>query len=149
MGCIEVPPTLLILSLLPFFHPPLSSLPLPLGAFLVPYTIMLFILGIPLFYLELTFGQATRKGTIMAWYTIAPNLVGIGVSSFVINCFVCLYYNVIIAWVFYYLFNSFHARLPWGFCFGQYIVDEDMAVYLNRTDGSLLERLSCFNRSTE
>ena len=157
MGCIEVPPTLLILSLLPFFHPPLSSLPLPLGAFLVPYTIMLFVLGIPLFYLELTFGQATKKGSIMAWYAIAPNLVGIGVSSFIVNCFICIYYCVIIAWVFFYLFNSFHARLPWGFCFGEFVLDYNNDVnrtedFLNATAGSgasVAERLSCFNRSTE
>ena len=118
---------------------------------------MLFVLGIPLFYLELTFGQATKKGSIMAWYAIAPNLVGIGVSSFIVNCFICIYYCVIIAWVFFYLFNSFHARLPWGFCFGEFVLDYNNDVnrtedFLNATAGSgasVAERLSCFNRSTE
>ena len=117
---------------------------------------MLFVLGIPLFYLELTFGQATMKGSIMAWYSIAPNLVGIGISSFIVNCFICVYYCVIIAWVFFYLFNSFHARLPWGFCFSNefYVLDfenrtDDFLNVTNMTGRSLTERLSCFNRSTE
>ena len=121
--------------------------------------VMLFVLGIPLFYLELSFGQAVKAGSIAAWHKIAPNLVGIGISSFIINCFIAVYYNVIIAWVLYFLFHSFRSRLSWGFCFGEYTLDyqrNESQVFLdyirqNTSYGnrSELEILSCFNRSTE
>ena len=94
----------------------------------------------------------------MAWYSIAPNLVGIGISSFVINCFICIYYCVIIAWVFYFLFHSFHAQLPWGFCFDVFVPDygdqpqDFVELVRNNTryaDLSTTQILGCFNRSTE
>lgn len=37
------------------------------GAFLVPYFIMLFLQGLPIFYLELAIGQRLRKGAIGVW----------------------------------------------------------------------------------
>lgn len=46
------------------------------GAFLVPYLIMLVVLGIPLLYMELTVGQYTRKGPVHAMATVCPLLKG-------------------------------------------------------------------------
>lgn len=43
-----------------------------LGAFLVPYCIMLLIGGIPLFYMELALGQHERKGAITTWGNLVP-----------------------------------------------------------------------------
>uniref|UniRef100_A0A5K4EU31 Transporter n=1 Tax=Schistosoma mansoni TaxID=6183 RepID=A0A5K4EU31_SCHMA len=37
------------------------------GAFLIPYFISVFLAGIPLFLLEVTVGQVTRRGVIAAW----------------------------------------------------------------------------------
>lgn len=37
------------------------------GAFLIPYAIMLFIAGIPLFFFELSFGQFASQGPITVW----------------------------------------------------------------------------------
>ena len=37
------------------------------GAFLIPFTIMLFISGIPLVYLELSFGQFASEGVVTVW----------------------------------------------------------------------------------
>jgi solute carrier family 6 amino acid/orphan transporter-like 15/16/17/18/20 len=37
------------------------------GAFLIPYFVMLAIEGIPIFYLELAIGQRLRKGAIGVW----------------------------------------------------------------------------------
>ena len=34
----------------------------------------------------------------------------------IISALVCVYYNVIITWAFYYLFKSFAAELPWASC---------------------------------
>lgn len=41
-------------------------------------------------------------------------LVGIGVGMLCVSTLVCLYYNVIIAWTFYYLGSSFQSPLPWS-----------------------------------
>lgn len=46
------------------------------GAFLVPYCIMLFVGGIPLFYMELALGQFHRKGAITCWGRIVPLFKG-------------------------------------------------------------------------
>jgi len=77
------------------------------GAFLIPFMIMLVLEGIPLFLIELGIGQRMRLGALGVWNTIHPWLGGIGISSCIVTLFVALYYNVIITWVFYYLFNSF------------------------------------------
>lgn len=77
------------------------------GAFLIPFMIMLILEGIPLFLIELGIGQRMRLGALGVWNTIHPWLGGIGISSCIVTLFVALYYNVIITWVFFYLFNSF------------------------------------------
>ena len=76
------------------------------GAFLIPFAIMLILEGIPLFLVELGMGQKMRLGSLGVWNTIHPWLGGIGIASCVVTFFVTLYYNVIITWCFYYLFNS-------------------------------------------
>lgn len=50
----------------------------PSGGFLIPYVIMLFLEGIPLFYMELAIGQKMRLGSIGAWTAISPYLGGVG-----------------------------------------------------------------------
>uniref|UniRef100_A0A1L8DK64 Transporter n=2 Tax=Nyssomyia neivai TaxID=330878 RepID=A0A1L8DK64_9DIPT len=86
------------------------------GAFLIPFAIMLILEGIPLFLIELGMGQKMRLGSLGVWNTIHPWLGGIGISSCLVTLFVSLYYNVIITWCFYYLFNSFRYPLPWSSC---------------------------------
>ena len=114
---------------------------------------MLIVLGIPLFYLELSLGQAIKKGPLNAWYTLSPNLAGIGVSSIIVNVFGLIYYNVIISWVFFYLFHSFHKDLPWGVCFGHNILGisdkEKLDILRNISESKAAKLISCFNSSTE
>ncbi|XP_053571764.1 sodium- and chloride-dependent transporter XTRP3 [Bombina bombina] len=86
------------------------------GGFLIPYFIMLIVEGMPLLYLELAVGQHLRQGSIGAWKTISPYLIGVGYASVVVSFFLCIYYNVINAWAFWYLFNSFQDPLPWSIC---------------------------------
>ncbi|XP_030601843.1 sodium- and chloride-dependent GABA transporter ine-like [Archocentrus centrarchus] len=86
------------------------------GAFLVPYLFMLVVLGIPLLHMELTVGQHTRRGPVHALATVCPLLKGVGIASVAISFIMCIYYNVIITWALYYLFNSFQAPLPWQNC---------------------------------
>ncbi|XP_017756346.1 PREDICTED: sodium- and chloride-dependent transporter XTRP3 isoform X1 [Eufriesea mexicana] len=93
------------------------------GAFLIPFFVMLILEGVPLFLIELGLGQRMRQGALGVWNTIHPWLGGIGIASCIVTFFVALYYNVIITWCFYYLFNSLEAvtikfgePLPWAQC---------------------------------
>uniref|UniRef100_A0A8C4YXP7 Solute carrier family 6 member 17 n=1 Tax=Gadus morhua TaxID=8049 RepID=A0A8C4YXP7_GADMO len=87
-----------------------------LCAYLVPYFILLILIGIPLFFLELAVGQRIRRGSIGVWNYVYPQLGGIGVSSLMVCGFVGLYYNVIIGWSIFYFFQSFQFPLPWAEC---------------------------------
>jgi SNF family Na+-dependent transporter len=42
--------------------------------------------------------------------------LGAGLATVVISFLFTTYYNVIITWAFYYLFNTFTSVLPWSFC---------------------------------
>ncbi|XP_031313637.1 sodium-dependent neutral amino acid transporter SLC6A17 isoform X2 [Camelus dromedarius] len=86
------------------------------GAYLVPYLVLLIIIGIPLFFLELAVGQRIRRGSIGVWHYVCPRLGGIGFSSCIVCLFVGLYYNVIIGWSIFYFFKSFQYPLPWSEC---------------------------------
>lgn len=86
------------------------------GAFLIPYFIMLFLQGLPIFYLELAIGQRLRKGAIGVWSQVSPYLGGIGISSAIVSYIVALYYNLIIAWCLIYFLHSFESPLPWATC---------------------------------
>lgn len=71
---------------------------------------MMIIEGMPLLLLELGIGQKMRKGSFVVWNFIHPSLGGIGLGSTVIAILVGSYYNVIIAWCIFYVFNSFQVR---------------------------------------
>ncbi|XP_046351909.1 sodium- and chloride-dependent glycine transporter 2-like [Haliotis rufescens] len=85
------------------------------GAFLIPYLICLVFLGIPIFGLEVAFGQFGAKGPISIWY-INPAMKGIGYAGVLVSTVICIYYDVIIAWGLYYLFASMTDVVPWSKC---------------------------------
>lgn len=60
------------------------------GAYLVPYFILLLLIGIPLFFLELAVGQRIRRGSIGVWNYVYPQLGGIGVSSLMVSADITL-----------------------------------------------------------
>ena len=83
---------------------------------MIPYFLSLFLLGIPLFFLELAIGQSLRQGSVGVWNAIHPYLGGVGYACVVVCLLVGMYYNMIIAWCFYYLFASFQDPLPYSNC---------------------------------
>ncbi|KAJ4937348.1 hypothetical protein JOQ06_001912 [Pogonophryne albipinna] len=86
------------------------------GAFLIPYVVFLFTCGIPIFFLEVSLGQLTGQGEITCWRKICPIFEGLGYGSQVTLLYNMVYYIVILAWAFLYLFSSFHTVLPWASC---------------------------------
>ncbi|KAK7111434.1 sodium- and chloride-dependent glycine transporter 1-like [Littorina saxatilis] len=85
------------------------------GAFLIPYTLCLIFLGIPVFAMETAFGQFGGRGPLTIWF-ISPAFRGIGIASVLISMVIQLYYGVVISWGIYYLFASMKAVLPWTRC---------------------------------
>ncbi|ROL50721.1 Sodium- and chloride-dependent GABA transporter 2 [Anabarilius grahami] len=86
------------------------------GAFFVPYVLFLFTCGIPLFFLETSLGQFTSQGGITCWRKICPLFEGLGYGSQVVVLYTGVYYIIILAWAFLYLFSSFSSELPWASC---------------------------------
>ncbi|XP_078143767.1 sodium- and chloride-dependent GABA transporter 2-like [Centroberyx gerrardi] len=86
------------------------------GVFLVPYVLFLFTCGIPLFFLEISLGQLTGQGGITCWRKICPLFEGLGYGNQMIMLYTVMYYIVILAWAFLYLFSSFNTELPWANC---------------------------------
>lgn len=112
------------------------------GVFLIPYLLIVFIGGIPVFFLEIALGQFMKQGGVSAW-NIAPlfkgrNLsvilsrlwysalwriwhsffcsLGLGLASMVIVFFCNTYYIMILVWGLYFFFHSFTNPLPWATC---------------------------------
>ncbi|XP_078602962.1 sodium- and chloride-dependent glycine transporter 1-like isoform X1 [Branchiostoma floridae x Branchiostoma japonicum] len=85
------------------------------GAFLIPYLLFLTFAGIPLFMMEMSFGQYGSLGPLTIWRA-CPIFKGIGYGMVVVSGLVCIYYNVIIAWTLHFLFSSFTSALPWASC---------------------------------
>jgi len=84
------------------------------GAFLIPYLIALFVLGIPLLILEFAIGQKIQKGAVDAFKTVHHKLRGIGVAAVFSGFVVVIYYAAVMAWSLLYFINSFSAKLPWS-----------------------------------
>ncbi|XP_069033858.1 sodium- and chloride-dependent creatine transporter 1 isoform X1 [Embiotoca jacksoni] len=85
------------------------------GVFLIPYLLIVFVGGIPIFFLEIALGQFMKAGSINVW-NIAPLFKGLGYASMVIVFFCNTYYIMVLAWGFYYLIKSFGSTLPWSSC---------------------------------
>nr|QQY02531.1 glycine transporter [Cryptocotyle lingua] len=85
------------------------------GAFLIPYTLMLLLLGLPLFFLEFAFGQFASLGPISVW-NISPLFKGIGYAMVLVSWILVIYYQVVVAQCIYFLISSFTSVLPWTDC---------------------------------
>ncbi|CAF3552794.1 unnamed protein product [Rotaria sp. Silwood1] len=85
------------------------------GAFLIPYFILYFLIGAPIYYLELALGQFSSRGPATA-FILAKGWQGVGFAM-IINSVLCMfYYNVIISWALFYFIASFRKTLLWKNC---------------------------------
>eukprot|EP00794_Sanderia_malayensis_P003630 gene3630-4144_t len=86
------------------------------GAFLIPYLIMMILCGLPMYYLEVSIGQYYSRGPIQTWRAMCPLFTGIGYAMVTVCFLISIYYNVIIGWILFYLFDSFRKDVPWRTC---------------------------------
>ncbi|KAG7209786.1 hypothetical protein KM043_011404 [Ampulex compressa] len=85
------------------------------GAFLIPYIVVLFVIGKPFYYMEMVLGQFTSRSCIQIW-SVSPAFKGIGYGVTVSVFSVLTYYCALMALVVYYMIASFQSVLPWAFC---------------------------------
>ncbi|RNA14741.1 sodium- and chloride-dependent neutral and basic amino acid transporter B(0+) [Brachionus plicatilis] len=119
------------------------------GVFLIPFFFFLFLVGIPLVFLELGVGQFTSTGPLTCWQMV-PLFRGIGLSMNIVNAYLSIFYNMIIAYSLYFLVLSFNSKLPWEECNPQWsspnCVDDyspDKFTFTNCMNSSLY--LKCSN----
>lgn len=82
------------------------------GVFLIPYFVALFTAGIPILILEFALGQKMQKGAPGAFASIDKNFEGVGWWAVITALIITMYYSVVMAWVWDYLWSSL--TLAWG-----------------------------------
>lgn len=82
------------------------------GAFIIPYLLSLTLLGMPLFLLELAFGQFYRQGISGTMAKIHHKFIGVGLFHIWTTMLILSYYCTILTWIFNYIVVSFAASLP-------------------------------------
>ncbi|KAF7398690.1 hypothetical protein HZH66_006587 [Vespula vulgaris] len=95
------------------------------GAFLIPYIILLFLVGKPFYFLEMIMGQFSGRSSIRVW-NVSPAFVGVGWAQFSSTIVLATYYSSLMALTLYYLIASFSIELPWAKCleeWGPYCID--------------------------
>ncbi|XP_028027046.1 sodium-dependent nutrient amino acid transporter 1-like isoform X3 [Bombyx mandarina] len=85
------------------------------GAFLIPYIIVLFLVGKPMYYLECVLGQFSSRNSVKVW-SLSPAMKGTGYAQALGCGYILSYYVVIVGLCLYYLSMSFQSTLPWAVC---------------------------------
>ncbi|XP_076183506.1 sodium-dependent nutrient amino acid transporter 1 [Ptiloglossa arizonensis] len=122
------------------------------GAFLIPYIIVLFVVGKPFYYLEMILGQFTSSSSIRIW-NMSPAFVGVGWAQFCSNVALMTYYSSLMGLTLFFLIASFSAELPWAKCreeLGNYCVDSARMLNIssestNVIEGTRSEGVNMFN----
>ncbi|XP_021360094.1 sodium- and chloride-dependent glycine transporter 2-like isoform X2 [Mizuhopecten yessoensis] len=85
------------------------------GAFLIPYLITIFLLAVPMYFLEASLGQFSGKTMQNVW-CYCPLIRGEGLGLLLMLMACVWYYVMLTTWVLYYLYQSFFYPLPWSTC---------------------------------
>ncbi|XP_037087499.1 sodium-dependent nutrient amino acid transporter 1-like [Pollicipes pollicipes] len=85
------------------------------GAFLIPYVVVLLLIGKPLYYMELAMGQFSSFGCVRVW-NVVPAARGVGYGQMIGTASVVSYYVALMALTVFYFVASFSSVLPWTVC---------------------------------
>lgn len=89
------------------------------GAFLIPYLVVLLLVGKPIYYLEMLVGQFGGRGSINV-YDVVPLMRGIGYGQLFAVAALLSYYAALLALTVRYFLASFKAVLPWSECLAEW-----------------------------
>ncbi|XP_030241857.1 sodium-dependent nutrient amino acid transporter 1 isoform X2 [Drosophila navojoa] len=85
------------------------------GAFLIPYLIVLFLIGKPIYYLEMVIGQFSSRASVKV-FDLCPAMKGVGIGQGFQVFMLSTYYASLVAIFCRYFVDSFHSPLPWATC---------------------------------
>lgn len=116
------------------------------GAFLIPYVIAVFVIGVPMLILEFSLGHFTQRAAPAAFARSHRRLEFVGWWSIILGFVIITFYTVILAYCFSFLWFSIKGivtggQLPWagegleGVTNAKSFFFDD---YLGRTDGNAL-----------
>jgi len=84
------------------------------GAFFIPYVMALFLIGIPVLFLEISLGQYYQRGDVSVFSGIHKRMRGVGLLSIVCGYILFTYYGMLVTWVIRTFFESNKDNAPWG-----------------------------------
>ncbi|XP_022249935.1 sodium-dependent nutrient amino acid transporter 1-like [Limulus polyphemus] len=113
------------------------------GAFLIPYFIVLFLIGKPIYYFELCIGQFSGRSMVKVWGCV-PALRGIGIGQMLTGFYFAVFYTYIMSLTLFYIVSSMQAQLPWTQCDVTWADDTCYDHKLNLTN----ETTNLLNRSS-
>ncbi|KFB53945.1 sodium-dependent nutrient amino acid transporter 3 [Anopheles sinensis] len=104
------------------------------GAFMIPYLIVLFLVGRPLYYLEMVMGQFSSRGCVKV-FDLSPLMRGIGVGQTLIMALILGFYSAVLSISVRYFIASFSSTLPWARCSPDWTncVDSEFKGHTNST----------------
>ncbi|GFU03391.1 sodium- and chloride-dependent glycine transporter 2 [Nephila pilipes] len=120
------------------------------GAFVLAYVVMVFLIGMPVFLLELTMGQYSAFGPSKLFSSIAPIFKGVGYAMVISASLVSIYYNMIIGWTLFYFVDSFRSDLQWQYCHHEFNTDKcfsdvDYHACKSLNDSNVFNFRTCYN----
>ncbi|XP_047473125.1 sodium-dependent proline transporter-like isoform X2 [Penaeus chinensis] len=97
------------------------------AAFLFPYIILLVLIGKPMYLMETALGQYSQLGPMNVW-RCAPVMQGVGVAMVILSLITAIYYNQLMAYTLFYMFDCFASDVPWATCDADWADDNCFAV---------------------
>lgn len=76
---------------------------------------MLLLVGKPMYFMELAFGQFAGRGPVSVW-KCCPIAKGVGVAMVLVCTIICTYYVILMSYTIFYIAASFQAEVPWMSC---------------------------------
>eukprot|EP00095_Tigriopus_kingsejongensis_P006983 maker-scaffold641_size121017-snap-gene-0.20 protein:Tk06983 transcript:maker-scaffold641_size121017-snap-gene-0.20-mRNA-1 annotation:"sodium- and chloride-dependent glycine transporter 2-like" len=96
--------------------------------FLIPYLIMLVLVGLPMFFLEMSLGQYAGLSCTKIYSRMAPGLRGMGYGMITIPTIINFQYVVIMAYGMHFMFFGFRTELIWSHCRNDFNTDHCYSV---------------------
>ncbi|KAL5287602.1 hypothetical protein ACFFRR_008475 [Megaselia abdita] len=92
------------------------------GTFVIPYLIVLLLIGRPVYYLEIIIGQFSGRGCIKS-FNFSPVMKGVACGQVMATGFSLTYYSSIMALTLRFLIASFSTVLPYSYCWPEWGVE--------------------------